>query len=117
MFNLSAFYRALSPEGTRGGEFRGNFYVRPFVCPSICPYVCPPRLISGGLRLPRGFPEAGSGFSEGSLSPSHYGTEQPDCGTSKTHFPTSLGVSERASEGVSTAERTSEASSAEQANK
>ena len=66
MFNFPAFYRTLSPEGTRGGEFQGN------------------RLISGGLRLPRGFPEAGSGFSEGSLSLSHYGTEQPDCKTSNT---------------------------------
>jgi len=34
----------------------------------------------------------------------HYGTEQPDCGTSKSRFLTSLGVSERASERESAAE-------------
>ena len=34
-------------------------------------------------------------------APMHYGTEQPDCGTLKSRFPTSLGVSERASEQMS----------------
>ena len=46
----------------------------------------------------------------------HYGSEQRKTQLKKPHFSTSEAVSERASKRVSTAERASQASSAEQAN-